>query len=425
VTTDATNLDLELSLCQLLDPAVMADPYPLYTRLRECDPVHWDPFMHAWVVTSYAEAITVLHRFSGDRAPSQEALEAMGCAELSPIAQLMAKQMMFLDDAAHARLRSLMASVFAPRHVQLLGEGIQEVADRILDRYVGRHSFDLLTDFAEPLPTAVAANILGVPASDSKRLKAWGSNFGKMLGNIHHAAEFTDQIMRSVNDAVAYFSAAIHKLAESPHEGLIHSLLTAEVEGMRLTEDEVVANCVLFTAGAQEDITNLIGNGMLTLLRNPDAIMQLAADPSLIPSAVEELLRYESPTQQTTRVARDDVMLGGKLIRKRQQVIVVLGAANRDPEKFSDPERLDITRKENRHLAFGWGAHFCLGAMLARAEGQIALQTLLRRVSNLGLESDQADWRINLGLRGLHSLPVRFGAVNEEHHGPSHGSSPA
>jgi pimeloyl-[acyl-carrier protein] synthase len=231
-----------------------------------------------------------------------------------------------------------------------------------------------------------------------------------MLGSIHHAAEFSAQIVRSVNEAVAYFRDAIREQAANPREGLVHSLATAEIEGARLTEEEVIANCILVTVGAQEEITNLIGNGMLTLLRHPEKIGQLAIDASLIPSAVEELLRYESPTQQTMRVAPDDVMLGGKLIRKRQQVIALLAAANRDPETFNEPEHLDLARKDNRHLAFGWAAHFCFGATLARAEGQIALGTLLRRLSNPSLENDRADWRMNLSLRGLQSLPVTFNA---------------
>jgi len=400
--------DVELSLCQLLDPAVMENPYPLYARLREQDPVHWDPFLKAWVVSRYDDAVTVLHRFSADRAPSPEDFDAQGCSSLSPIAQVMMKQMMFLDGAAHTRLRSLAASAFSPRRVQSLRETIQGIADRLIDAIAERQNAELLADFAEPLPAIVTGELLGVPVYDTRQLKAWSSDFGKMLGNIHHAAEFSAQIVRSVNEAVAYFRDAIRAQQIEPREGVVRSLVTAEIDGARLTEEEVIANCILVTAGAQEDITNLIGNGMLTLLRHPETIPQLASNASLMQPAVEELLRYESPTQHTMRVAPGNVTLGGKRIRKRQQVIVLLAAANRDPDKFVDPERLDLAREDNRHLAFGWGAHFCLGATLARAEAQIAFQTLLKRLPDLALANAHADWRTNLSLRGLQSLPVRF-----------------
>jgi pimeloyl-[acyl-carrier protein] synthase len=405
--TSAANSDVELSLCQLLEPAVMADPYPLYAQLRETDPVHWDPFLQAWVVTRYGDAISVLHRFSASRAPSPAELDALGCAALSPIARVMTKQMLFLDGAAHSRLRSLAATAFSPQRVNFLGDKIREIVDRLIDNIAESGHAELLADFAEPLPAIVTAEILGVPSSDHRQLKAWSLDFGRMLGSIHHAAEFSAQIIRSVNQAVEYFRDAIHGNKNSSQEGLVRGLATAEVDGLRLTEEEVIANCILVTVGAQEEITNLIGNGVLTLLRHPESVAQLT-EPGVYPSAVEELLRYESPTQQTMRVAPEDVMLGGKLIRKRQQVIVLLAAANRDPDKFNDPERFDVTRKDNRHLAFGWAAHFCFGATLARTQGQIAFERLLRRLPNLALESEHANWRTNLSLRGLQSLPVRF-----------------
>jgi hypothetical protein len=353
----------------------------------------------------------VLQRFSSDRAPSPEVFSALGCPALTPIAQLMTKQMMFMDGSAHARLRSLAAAALAPRHVQALRQSIQGTADQLIDRIAARGRADLLADFAEPLPSIVATGIIGAPVSDHERFRVWSRDFGKMLGGIQHAAEFADQISRSLNEAVAYFREAIREQGTKPVEGLVHSLVNAEVDGARLTEEEVIANCILVTAGSQEDLTNLIANGMLTLLRHPEKLAQLTCDTSLIPSAVEELLRYESPTQQTIRVAPDDVVLGGKLIRKRQRVVVLIAAANRDPEKFTDPEHLDLARKDNQHLAFGWAAHFCFGAALARAEGQVAFETLLRRLPNPALESAHADWRINLTLRGLQSLSVRFDAL--------------
>jgi hypothetical protein len=207
----------------------------------------------------------------------------------------------------------------------------------------------------------------------------------------------------------SYFRSAMREQQVHPREGLVHAMMAAEVEGAKLTEEEIIANLIVTMVGGQETTTNLIGNGVLTLLRNPAEMERLKKDSSLIPSAVEELLRYESPSQHTARLAPADVEMGGKQIRKRQAVIAVMGAANRDPERFSEPDRLDIGRQDNRHLAFGWAAHFCFGAALARLEGQIAFATLLRRLPNLALDNTTPlVWRHNLGLRGLTALPVVF-----------------
>ncbi len=203
-----------------------------------------------------------------------------------------------------------------------------------------------------------------------------------------------------------YFRDAVREHQQQPRDDLISALLTAEVEGDSLSEDEVVANSIMLMTGGQETTTSLIGNGILTLLRHPDQLEQLRADHTLIPTAIEELLRYESPIQYTSRLAPEDVQMGGKTIYKRQAVIAVIGAANRDPERFPDPDRLDIGRQENRHLAFAWAAHFCFGAPLARLEGQVAFESILSRMPQLSLEPGPVRWRENLGFRGLKTLPV-------------------
>jgi cytochrome P450 len=209
----------------------------------------------------------------------------------------------------------------------------------------------------------------------------------------------------------AYFRDAIQRLKTEPREGLINSFMTAEIDGDHLTEEEIIANCIVTMVGGQETTTNLIGNGILSLLRNPDQLQRLRDDLTLIPSAVEELLRYESPSQHTARICPRDTEIGGKQIRKGQAVIAVMGAANRDPEKFPDPDRLDLGRTDNRHLAFGWASHFCFGAALARIEGQLVIGAIARRMINLKLEPGPLVWRDNLGLRGLTSLPVTFVAA--------------
>jgi len=402
--------DPGLSLYQLLDPAVLADPYPLYDRLRAEDPVHWDPFLHAWVVTRYADVVTVLQRFSADRTPTPAQLEAIGLASLSPIARVMVRQMLFLDPPAHGRVRRLAAAAFTPARVAALREHIQQIVDGLLDGVRARTTrrMDVIADLAAPLPAIVTAELLGVPAADHGQLKEWSTDFAEMLGNFQHNPDRAPRMLRSVEALTAYFHAAIHAQRRQPREGLVNTLLTAEVDGDRLSEDEVIANLIITMVGGQETTTNLIGNGLLTLLRHPEDLARLRADPSLIPSAVEELLRYESPSQHTARLAPEDTELGGQTIGKRQAVIAVMGAANRDPHRFPDPHRLDLARQDNRHLAFGWAAHFCFGAPLARLEGQLAFQALLSRLPDLALRPDPLTWRENLGLRGLTALPVTF-----------------
>jgi pimeloyl-[acyl-carrier protein] synthase len=409
-------LDTDLSLCQLLDPAVLANPYPLYQRLREQDPVHWDPFLHAWVVTQYADAVAVLHGFSADRIRTPEQLSAMGCEGLNPIARVMVKQLLFMDAPSHTRLRGLAATAFSPRRIELLRVHIHEIAESLIDGVLeqDRGRLDVIADFAEPFPAIVTGEMPGVPVADHGQLKNWSADFAEMLGNLQTNSARAPRLLRSLEDMTSYFRAAVREKEKRPTEGLIYSLMTAEVDGARLTEEEVIANSILTMIGGQETTTNLIGNGLLTLLRHPERMARLTGDPALIPSAVEELLRYESPVQHTARIAPDDGMLGGKQIRKGQSVIPVLAAANRDPERFPDPDRLDLHRKDNRHLAFGWASHFCFGAPLARMEGQIAFEALLRRLPELALEDGaELTWRENLGLRGLRALPMRFGAHAE------------
>jgi pimeloyl-[acyl-carrier protein] synthase len=400
--------DSGLSLSLLLDPEVLANPYPLYHRLRCEDPVHWDPFLHKWVVTRYADAVTVFHRFSAKCAVTAEQLEALGLSVLTPLAQVLVRQMLFLDPPAHGRVRGLAAKAFTPRRVEVLRGQIQDLVNRLLDAVQGQASMDVIADLAYPLPAMVNAKMLGVPVSDWKQLIAWSADFAQVLGNFQYSPEHTRRVLRSLEEMSAYFRAAIRACQRQPQEGLVSALVSADVEGDHLTEEEVVANSILMMVGGQETTTNLIGNGLLTLLRHPEQLERLRKDLSLIPSAVEELLRYESPSQHTTRLAPEDIVLGGKTICKHQTVTVVMGAANRDPERFSEPDRLDIARQDNRHLAFGWASHFCFGAPLGRLEGQIAFETVLRRMPNLSLEPGPLEWRDNLGLRGLKRLPVRF-----------------
>lgn len=402
-------VDPSLSLYQLLDPEVLADPYPLFKRLRETDPVHWDSFLHAWVVTRYEDVVNVMLKCSADRTPTPQQLEAMGMlAELQPIAQVMVKQMLFLDAPAHTRLRALCATAFTPARVAALKEHIQEIAERLIDQVLDSGKMDVIADFANPLPAIVTAELLGVPVDDHQKLKDWSTDFAEMLGNFQHNPDRARLALRATENMVAYFQKAMRDQEKNPRPGLVNSLMNAEVDGSRLTEEEIVANLIVTMVGGQETTTNLIGNGLVSLLKNRDQLELLKGDSSILPSAIEELLRYESPSQHTARLAPEDMMLGGKKILKRQAVIAVFAAANRDPERFPEPDTLDLRRTDNRHVAFAWGAHYCFGAPLARMEGQIAFETMLRRLPNIQLEPQELVWRENLGLRGLKSLFIRF-----------------
>ena len=402
------NPDPSLSLYHLLEPDVLANPYPLYHRLRTEDPVHWDSYLHSWVVTRYKDVVTVLQNFSAARTPTPEQLRDLGLSELEPVAKVMVRQMLFRDAPAHTRLRSLAAAAFSPSKVEALRHHIQEITDNLIDAVIANGRMDVVADLADLLPATVTAELIGVPVEDRFQLKAWSKDFSEMLGNFQLNPGRTAVMLETVEQMTDYFRRRMRAKVSPSREGVVHALMNAEVDGDRLTEEEVIANSIITMVGGLETTTNLIGNGLLSLLRNPRELQMLRANPSLYPSSIEELLRYESPIQYTARLAPANVHLGGKAIRRQQAVIAVVGAANHDPERFRHPDRLDITRQDNRHLAFGWAAHFCFGAPLARLEGQIALSTILRRLRNLALDTVALVWRCNMGFRGLESLPVTF-----------------
>jgi cytochrome P450 len=400
--------EAQLSLLQLLRPEVLANPYPLYKAMREHEPVHWDPYMHSWVVTSYAEVVTVLTKFSAQRTPTPSQLASMGLSVMEPFAEMLVKQMLFMDGAGHTRLRALCSAAFAPRRVTELRTAIQWIADGLIDRVAAQGMMDVITDFANPFPAMVTAELLGFPVSDHVQLKAWSTDFAELLGNFQHNPDRVAEVLRSLGELKAYVYDKLKEQRTRPRDGLLHALMVAEVNGGRLTDEEIVANTIVTMIGGQETTTNLIANGLLTLLRNPMELKRLQEASGILEPAVEELLRYESPSQHTARIAPSDVQLGEKVIKKGAAVTAVMGAANRDPARFPDPDRLDLTRQDNRHVAFGWAAHFCFGAPLARLEAQIAFKTLLDRLGDITLGATSLTWRGNTGLRGLTSLPIRF-----------------
>jgi len=391
---------------------MLADPYPFYHRLQAEDPVHWSEKFHAWIVTRFDDVAAGLDnlRLSSDR--SRLFQEMAGSSELKPFFDFLANRMVLTDPPKHTRLRGLVSKAFTPHVVEAMRPHIQQLVDGYLDAVAATGRIDVIGDLAFPLPATVIAELLGVPPEDREQLKRWSDAFVVFFST--HPANVTLEQYRhaleSMNEMVAYFRAALPRIRQSDRPCLLHTLELAESDGDQLSEEELYANANLLLIAGHETTTNLIGNGTIALLQNPEQLEELRADPTLVPGAVEEFLRHSGPVQFTHRIALEDLALGGKTIRKGQLVFLFLAAANRDPSHFPDPDRLDITRAIHRQVAFGMGHHFCLGAPLARLEAQIAFTTMLRRLQNPRLATDKLIYHDNFNLRGVNSLPVTFSA---------------
>ncbi len=400
--------EAQYSLLQLLKPEVLANPYSLYARLRAFEPVHWDPFLHCWVVTTYAEVVTVLSKFKAERTPSPERMAAMGLGALSPYAELMQRQLLFIDAPNHTRIRAACAAAFAPARVAQLREAIQRIADKLLDRVVAGGEMDVVADFAAHFPALILTALLGLPETDLGRLRQWALDFGELVGNFEHDPDRIEPLAQSLAEFKQYITAQVVEQQSRPRDGLIATLISAQVDGQPLSRDEIVANSLLMIGGGLEELSNLVSNGLFSLLQRPQQQASLTANPEIMPSAIEELLRFESTTQYTGRVAPENATLGGKPIRKGDAVTAVLAAANRDPARFADPDTLDLTRTDNRHVAFSWAAHYCLGAPLVRMSASLAFSTILRRLPGLSLVTTEPRWRGMAAMRSVQSLQVRF-----------------
>ena len=401
------NDDFQLSVCQLLNPDVLADPHPLYHRIRSNDAVRWDIFLRAWIVTRYDDVIWVLRNLSASRTPSQGRLSEGGLDHFSPITSVMEKQMLLSDPPYHTRIRKLVASAFTADKVAGMAERIRGIARTLLASFLDSGEMDIIADFADPFPEMVIAGMLGVPEDTYQQLGTWAADFAETFGNFTHDPARTAAILQSCDEMTRYFRNCISQLRHRPNDGLVCSFMTANVDGDSLTEDEIVANSIGMLVGGYETAKNLIGTGLLTLLRHPEEMEMLRSDSALLAPAIEELLRYNSPVQLTGRMPTSNIELRGKRISAGEPVIAVLGAANCDPDRFLDPDRFDLTRSDNRHVALGWGSHFCIGAVLARLEMRVALECLLA-LPNLQLERGGPKWRSHLLFRGLTALPVRF-----------------
>ncbi len=387
------------------------DPYRAYARLRAEDPVHWSESLNAWVLTRYDDVMAAQRdrRFSADRAtPFADRMDATARPDVARMGRVLARWMVFSDAPRHPALRRLTLEAFTPTAVESLRPRIAALVDRLLDDMAAAGpNCDLIADFAYPLPAIVIAHVLGVPDRDIDRFRAWSDDIAGVVGG---ALRDPDRLERGAAALAALDGYLEHTVAERRRTGatgaLVDKLIAARDADAALSEEELVANCALLLFAGHETTTNLIGNGIQLLLERPEQFAALRSDPTLAAGAVEEILRYEGAAHAISRVAAEDVELRGKRIARGDRVFLMLGAANRDPEAFDQPERFDIRRSRNRHLAFGYGPHFCVGAPLARLEGEIALNRLVARFPGMALRERQAAWEPYFVLRGLSRLPL-------------------
>lgn len=397
-----------------LDPAFRIDPYTVYRRLRTEDPVHESPF-GALVFSRYADCAAIGRdpRASSDSRKSDLYQNAVEQGMFDPDQQVLdSPPFLFLDPPDHTRLRGLVSKAFTPKVLEGLRPRIQQLVDDLLDDVAEKGTMEVIEDLAYPLPVIVICEMLGVPPEDHATFKEWSREGARSLDPEEVLPPgVLERRRQAIESFVNYFRSLARERRASPRQDLLSALIAAEEEGDKLTEDELVSTCILLLVAGHETTVNLIGNGTLAMLRHLDQLAKLRDDPTLSPSAVEEFLRYDPPVQLTGRTALEDIEVGGITIQKGRQAVLLLGAANRDPDRFPDPERLDISREDNQHLAFGFGIHFCLGAPLARVEGEIAFRTLVRRFEGLELLTEEPQYKENIVLRGLQSLPVGFSAV--------------
>jgi pimeloyl-[acyl-carrier protein] synthase len=403
----------EMALFSPMAPKVRANPYPIYRRLRETDPIHFSPFGTA-LLTRYDDAVSVLrdrrfsvqHRDYIDERRTETSIidESFGPA---PTERDLSNVLLFIDPPRHTRLRALVNKAFTPRVIERLRNRIGSIVDELLDEVEGKGDMDVISALAYPLPVRVICEMLGVPSEDQQRIRSWSRKIAPILDPFV-TAEAQAGIEEATSFLQPYWDGLIEDRRADLRDDLLSELIRAEDEGHRLNHEELRSTCNLLLIAGHETTMNLIGNGLLALLRHPDQTERLRSTPELARNAVEELLRFDSPVHLTARTATEDVEVDGVPLPRGQLAIVALGGVNRDAARFDDPDRVNIERNPNPHVAFSAGPHFCVGAGLARLEAQLAFPRLLQRMPKLELADAHPEYRETITLRGLKALRVAF-----------------
>ena len=393
-------------------PAFLRDPFPTFRRMREEDPVHWSPRLKAWVLTRYDDnkAVCLDREMSSDRLrPFFATLPGPEAARIADIMRYLSHWMVFRDPPDHTRLRRLTGKVFHLQSMNAMRPAAEELAQWLLERIGDRTEIDFVADFAGPLPALVIMAMLGVPREQLAKVKRMSDDMALFIGSSRMAQDKYDIAERATKEMAAFFGELIEDRRRTRREDLLSQLVHLVDEGDRLSEDELVATCILLLFAGHETTTNHIANGLASLLRFPDQLEALRADPALAPRAIEELLRYDGPSGAQVRVVKVEQELRGKHLRPGDRVFLMLNAANRDPEAYEQPDRLWLGRGGPAHLTFGFGLHICLGFPLARMEGQVALPAVLRRWKDIALAvpEERIEWLNSMVFRGMKALPLR------------------
>lgn len=392
------------------DPAFLADPFPTFRRMQDEDPCHWSPRLKAWVLTRYEDVRRVCldKDMSSDRLrPYFATLPPVEAQRIGEIMKYLSLWMVFRDPPEHTRLRRLTSKVFHVKSMQAMRPRIEALTHWLSERIGARTEFDFIGDFAGPLPALVIMDMLGVPREELGKVKRLSDDMALFIGSSRMAQEKYDIAEAATREMAQFFRALIADRRTAPQADLLSELVHLEDDGDRLSDDELVASCILLLFAGHETTTNHIANGLLGLLRFPGERDRLRADPGLAPAAVEELLRYDGPNGAQVRIVQREHELHGKWLRPGERVFILLNAANRDPRAYEDPDRVDLARNGPPHLAFGFGLHICLGFPLARLEGQIALPAVLARWPRLELAGARLDWLNSMVFRGMKAMPVK------------------
>ena len=396
---------------EVLSPERIVDPHSYFSVLREHDPVHWNEKYRAWFIHRYDDVLDALRdpRFSSERiGAAYDRLTEEQRAERQPTYDILMDWLVFRDPPDHTRLRRLVSRAFTPRAVEAWRDRITGVVDELIDGLSGRDHFDLIEDFAYPIPAVVIAEMMGVPPDDRDRFKDWSDDVMILVFGARGVGDRRARAQQGLIELAAYLGDLVAHYRQHPADNIISNLVEASEGDDSLEDPEIVANCVLFLFGGHETTTNLIGNGIRVLLNHPDQLQKLRDDLSLIKPAVEEILRFDGPSKMEVRTLADQVEMGDKTLPAGDMVYLVQHAANRDPDAFDHPDQFDIARDPNNHIGFGFGLHFCLGASVARLEGTIALEALVRRLPNLVLGPEPEVWVPTMLSRGLEHLPMRL-----------------